>query len=190
MHYIFILLFALVAGCTNTNNEIEPMINNDNNPRIIYRDLTKLSNNNVDLISDIKKKPIPLYIPNEKNKEIFIEKCDIKIEKVTDSKTTYQLLNNNILLVGFYNEQIRPHDQNQLLDNFLRSVNVNNKYIIMGHSHGLSSLGVEKLAYMRANYVKNLLVKQGVLSENIITLANWSKKKVIGTPSLGVEIYY
>lgn len=183
MHYIFILLFALVAGCTNTNNEIEPMINNDNNPRIIYRDLTKLSNNNVVLISDIKKEPIPLCIPNEKNKEIIIE-------KVTDSKNTYQLLNNNILLVGFYNEQIRPHDQNQLLDNFLRSANVNNKYIIMGHSHGLSSLGVEKLAYMRANYVKNLLVKQGVLSENIITLANWSKKKVIGTPSLGVEIYY
>lgn len=187
MKYLILSFVVLISACSNSINEIEPVIT-EKNPRIIFKSLIK-PNVSVEQKNDISSS----CLPTEIIKKVIVKECDhVNEKKVTaeNSLTIYKLLEKKPLLVGFYNEQKKHHNQNQEFETFLNSVNVNVRYIIMGHSHGLSSYGVEKLAYMRANHIKQLLIEQGVASENVITLANWSKAKLKDTPPLGVEIYY
>lgn len=182
MKYFILSIMVFLSACTNTLIKEESLIDNDKNPRIIFKNLIKP--NIKDDIVLLNCKPTTIV-------KTIVKECVNTSDNVIKNQTnTYHLLNNKPLLVGFYNEQTKQHDQNLEFLDFLRSANINSSYIIMGHSHGLSSYGVEKLAYMRANHIKTLLIEHGIPSENIITLANWSRTSIKGTPPLGVEIYY
>ena len=92
------------------------------------------------------------------------------------------------ILIDFHNESFVIANYKSTIDNLVDFVGDEGEVFVVGHSHGISSVGVDKLAVKRSNAVRYALLDKGVDSKRIHTLASWSGKKEKYAPSKGVQV--
>lgn len=152
------ILFLLVIGCAAQT----PKVQEYNNPRIIYRDLTQ---------------PLVSYAPETPQAPVLAEKKK-PADKVVGNKPIH--------FVEFGNDSYNSFDEHQLLA-FASKTPVDSTILVLGHSHGNSAVGTRSLASKRAETVLRYLKGKGY--ENVLVMATWGGKIVPFAPSRGVQLY-
>lgn len=89
--------------------------------------------------------------------------------------------------VEFFNESAVMKDHDEVIRRIKETLNAD-EFLIIGHSHGKSSIGVENLATQRAQYVANVLSVSGISRKNIHFLSSWSDGGLGHTVPKGARI--
>lgn len=141
---ILCLALSVLAGCSaNKPIEVQPV---EKSPRLFYRDLSVQA----------------VYQPVSEPKQIEGVVSTVPgFPAVTSITAPY--------FVQFENESTRPKNRNinPGLDMLLDGLDVKASYLIIGHSHGVSSTGIDVLAKERALFVADLLRDVGVPVSNL-----------------------
>lgn len=174
---ILCLALSVLAGCSaNKSIEVQPV---EKSPRLFYRDLSVQAV--YQPVSEPKlAKEVVQTIPG--------------FPSVTPMAAPYY--------VEFVNESIRPKNKkaNPGLSMLLDGLDIDAKYMIIGHSHGVSSKGIDVLAKERALFVAGLLRDVGVPVSNLYVFGSSSapadepfraaKKNTPRTfPALGTHVF-
>lgn len=186
MKKIVIFSAVTLAGCAT--NTLTTKLNDSSVFRleqrnIIERDLT---------VPKAKYTTVPMVeddIDDMVKREAMEQKNDKKPQnkKVSNDYSNVDV-DSKGFLIEFGNESTVPTNYGKLKPELLSYLAEKNNIFLIGHSHGASSVGVDKLATMRANAVKYLLEGNGVPSEKIHTLAFWSDAGRSFAPVKGVQI--
>lgn len=75
--------------------------------------------------------------------------------------------------IDFFNESAVVKNHQEVIQKVKESIDAN-RFLIIGHSHGKSVVGVEELSYKRARYLSNVLVLAGIPRENIFYISSFS----------------
>lgn len=89
--------------------------------------------------------------------------------------------------VDFFNESAVMKDHEAVVEKIKRNIQ-SEEYLIVGHSHGKSAVGVESLAAQRAQYVADVLFISGVPRKNIHFISSWSEGGLGHTIPKGARI--
>lgn len=154
---ILLLSLVVLSGCAATNSYVvDPSHKAEKSKRLFYRDLTVVAYPSV---SDPKRE-----------------------DKLTDNlpqstNTEFNIIGMNApYFVAFKNESSEPISlkKNFGLSLLLQKADAQARYIIIGYSHGISAVGIEKLASDRAENVAQLLVDAGVPRSQLHLFASFS----------------
>lgn len=118
-----------------------------------------------------------VYEPNQVDLPVFTgtEKEDTVIPVKTDDNNVKTIEDGNISYVDidFYNESAVVKNREEVIEKIKNNI-TSNRYLIIGHSHGKSIIGVESLSTQRARYISNVLFVAGVPRKNMFFISSWS----------------
>lgn len=175
---VSVFLILGVAGCSSKMVMLDTVFDINQPYRVIKHNFKV----KYEIVPDV-----PKQITQESLKE-----PEIKEVENQKKKTVKTLKHDEPVLsyvdVEFYNESSKIKNADQLVDNILNQLN-GNSYLIVGHSHGKSNVGVETLAAKRAEYMSNILQSAGVKKENIFYISSWSDGTKDYSISKGVRVF-
>lgn len=178
-----LLLTVLIIGCTAKPSLYSPFLKLNQPTRIISHDFSKkynlVPNNN--------------YQRGTVNELGYLQdRNKINQDSIEVNSNNLKQANNNPQLqyvdVEFYNESSIIKDTTVTVDNILKKLD-GNKYLIVGHSHGNSLVGVGKLATERAKFVSEILQASGVPRANIYHISSWSDTSTDYDMKKGVRVF-
>lgn len=105
-------------------------------------------------------------------------------KSVTDEKSGNDL---TYVDVDFFNESAVMKDHESVIAKIKQNID-SEEFLIVGHSHGKSAIGVENLAAQRAQYVANVLFISGIPRKNIHFISSWSEGGLGHTIPKGARI--
>lgn len=162
---VSLLSLFFIMACATPSEVVE----RPPNERIVYRDLTK-------------PMPVRYKVPRVPDvKDIPKEPANISVEA---PKETGGIMPQ--VFVEFKNESHQLYDV-EALKGFIEKADKEAHIILIGHSHGNSSVGTLRLASQRAQSIRAALAKRGFI--NVHVMASWGKKGVVFAPSRGVHLY-
>lgn len=89
--------------------------------------------------------------------------------------------------IDFYNESSVVSNKEDILKTFANDFK-RSKFIIVGHSHGTSKSGVEKLAAKRARFISNILFLEGVPRNEILIMSSFSDGDISYSINKGARV--
>ncbi|GAB6909741.1 hypothetical protein JCM12296A_55890 [Desulfosarcina cetonica] len=162
MKRIFVILsIIMILGCTGMNQlaaskDTEKL----DNPRIVYRDLTKP-----------KFYPVPGMQPGQPP----------QVKTHTETPP-----NSPCGFIEFANDSYTDFDA-KAVEAFVSKASQDALIMVFGHSHGRSAVGTRDLATRRAETISLYLRKKGF--NNVHVMASWGGTSVPFCPSRGVQLY-
>lgn len=155
-----VIAALLIVGCAVVKTaEKEPV----KNPRIVYRDLTKAV-----------RYPVP-PMPGDSGID---QKEKVSSAQPDQCRPRY--------FIEFANESFTRFDEHSVLE-FTAATPLDSRILVIGHSHGKSSVGTLRLSSKRAETVSRYLKGRGY--QNVHVMASWGGKSVTFAPSRGVHLY-
>lgn len=153
-----IFSFFILTACAAPQVQAPPA----DNPRIIYRDLTK---------------PKPVKNSISKNEAGAGEAASAAFNS-NEAKPRF--------FIQFANESTQKFDPVSFKE-LLGATHAKTHILIVGHSYGKSAVGTMNLAAKRAQTIARQLGKRGYA--NVYVMAAWGRTPVWFAPSRGVSIY-
>ncbi len=75
--------------------------------------------------------------------------------------------------IEFYNESAVVRNKQTIVDQIQGNLE-GKRFLIVGHSHGKSAIGVDRLSAERARFISNMLLLEGVPQSNIFFMSSFS----------------
>jgi len=182
-----LLLVSLIAGCAHKLELLDHVVKLNQPYRVIKHDF----DNKYGLVYSLPEKqtviPERITEPEEKVPVSKIEKKDQKhtlVRSLEKSKTKPL----SYVDIEFFNESAVVKNREETVSKILDNIK-SDRYLIVGHSHGKSAIGVESLAAKRARYMSNVLFLAGIPRENIFFFSAWSDGDKDYSISKGVRVF-
>jgi hypothetical protein len=130
-------------------------------------------------------------LPKKKKKPVNINREVNGLKRVATKtvarKADQYKLSKPVRFIRFKNESDLSFDDKALLK-FIESTSSDSSILVIGHSHGMSNVGVADLATRRAETIRDYLKDNGFKS--VQTMASWGDAGVTNkSPNCGVSLY-
>lgn len=176
-------LSSAIVGCSSKIRMLDTVFDLHQPYRIIKHDFTQ------------KYEVVP-GVPVATEKTVIQTKPKAKVEleeqkslpKQTQADSFSKQPSLSFVDVEFYNETAAIKNARATVETILNELD-SDAYLIVGHSHGKSNIGVERLASERAKYMSDVLKSAGVPRENIFFISSWSDGTQDYSISKGVRVF-
>ncbi|WP_166426145.1 hypothetical protein [Paraglaciecola sp. 20A4] len=178
---VALLVFLLTSCASNTNVLRDHITKLNQSERIIPHDFSKKYTDVIELGLDKS---------TDKKQSIETEVTYVapqNIERISKQKEQSASKLLKYVDIEFLNESAEINDKNLSLS--LISENIDTEYfLIIGHSHGVSSVGVETLSSKRARSLSVALIETGIPKDHIYFISAWSDGGMNYSISKGVRV--
>ncbi|NRA71956.1 MAG: hypothetical protein HRU24_13120 [Gammaproteobacteria bacterium] len=182
----------VIMGCSSTMVMRESIFKLNQDYRILRHDFSQkfdlmpadlLTPVSIIILDELEQVPAKKFteVPTKVALEMEPPKKETTTVKITISDLQY-------IDVDFYNESAKIIDSKIIVEKILTELG-SSSYMIVGHSHGKSNVGVEILSAQRARYISDALQLAGVPEKNIYHITSWSKTKDNYSISKGVRVF-
>ena len=174
---------VILLGCASMEEERKAEINT----RIVYRNLApepkpeQSIEPSIGRISTPRRQPVsPVPKVSSQIAEPPVNTPEKTIEKKAQTPEAPRYF------VEFTNESATDFNR-KTLKNFMGKTPKEASIMVVGHSHGISTIGTRRLATKRAETVRRYLIAQGYAK--VHTMASWGRKTVSFAPDRGVYLF-
>ncbi len=154
---------VVIAGCAHKLELLDTVIDLNQPHRVIEHNF----NQKYGLVFEPEQVSLPAFSGPEP-KPVAVQKEAVK--EVVEPEPVEPLA---YVDIDFFNESAVVKNRAEVIEKIKKSIDTD-RFLIVGHSHGKSAIGVESLASKRARYLSNVLYLSGIPRENIIYISSWS----------------
>lgn len=151
-----------VSGCAHKLELLDTVVDLNQPHRVIEHDFRK----KYGLVYEPEQVSLPAFSgPEPVPSHVNVEPVNSEPAKTSEPLAYID--------IEFFNESAVVKNHEEVIRGIKESIDAN-RFLIIGHSHGKSVVGVENLASKRARYLSNVLVLAGVPRENIFYISSFS----------------